>query len=91
MKAASIAAWLDRGVRAVDTLDEIERDGLVSYGLQAWRSMSVADRERLTGNVCELCGEARSVCECCAECGFTPCACEARFGAILEVKGEAIG
>lgn len=81
--------------RGLELAERVEGLGPIGLGVLAWRSLSPESRERVLGQVCELCGDPRSRCECCAACGFTPCACDVRFGnsdgQVVDVEGVAVG
>lgn len=78
-----------RAVPVLELADRIDRLGPVGLGVLAWNALPQSARERVTGEVCPQCDAARSLCECCEACGFTPCACAERF--TIDAEGVSIG
>lgn len=83
---------LERGLHFVD---QVEGLGPLGVGHIIWESMSAEQRDRLLGRLCVDCGCARAICECCETCGYTPCACDARWPedaprAVIDVEAEEL-
>ena len=69
-------AMLERGL---DVAERFEQLGPMGGCAVVWEALPQATRERVLGQCCKDCGEALSLCECCDQCGFTPCACPDKF------------
>jgi hypothetical protein len=87
--ADRVGVELERRVLPVlELADRIDGLGPVGIGVLAWGLLPRATRESILGDVCKLCGEPSSRCECCGACGFSPCACPERFS--IEVEGVSV-
>ena len=88
IEASGVVRTVERGLDVAERIDGLGPIGGVAL---IWESLPQATRERFVGDVCPDCDEPRSRCECCAVCGFTPCACDARFGSpdaeVIETEG----
>ena len=80
--------------RGLDVAERVEGLGPLGAMSLVWQALPQATKERVLGEVCELCDQPRSKCECCATCGFTPCACDVRFGFatanVVDVEGFTV-
>lgn len=87
----NVVKFLERIDSALELADRAGELGPIGVGVLAWQALPKETRERMLGDLCEDCGEPRSLCECCARCGFTPCACAERFGGdVFTVEGESL-
>jgi hypothetical protein len=75
--------------RGLDVVERIESLGPLRGCASLWLELPKATRENLLGLRCHDCGEPRSRCECCPDCGFTPCACDDRFE-VIDTEGVSI-